>query len=182
MVQVQDHQQACQTTRSTTCINFSILNMPTRHPLPEQNKNRLACQITLTGQVQGVGFRPFVYRIAKESGIQGWVKNGKGQVIIHAQASEQGIEQFIHQLLKHAPNISRPVLQDKILVPLESINDFTIQSSNSSDVPEIHTPPDYYLCHDCLNELNDPDNRRYRYPFINCTQCGPRYTIINKLP
>ncbi|MDH5572826.1 MAG: carbamoyltransferase HypF, partial [Gammaproteobacteria bacterium] len=112
----------------------------------------------------------------------GWVQNSKGQVIIHAQSSESGIEKFIHQLLHHAPDIARPVLQDKQLIPVEDINDFSIQASNNVNEPVIHTPPDYTLCPNCLLELNDPGNRRYHYPFINCTQCGPRYTIIKNLP
>ncbi|HDH15766.1 MAG TPA: carbamoyltransferase HypF [Gammaproteobacteria bacterium] len=153
--------------------------------MPEANitdKVQVAYQLCMSGQVQGVGFRPFVYRTATTLGITGWVQNGKGNVIIHAQADEPCINRFIYQLLHQAPAIARPTLEHKNSADLEDLSEFTIRASRSLSKPVIHTPPDYYLCGDCIRELNDPTNRRYRYPFINCTQCGPRYSIIHQLP
>ena len=142
-----------------------------------------ACRLCLSGQVQGVGFRPFVYRSAKTFGIQGWVRNTKGKVVIYACGEEAAIRQFVHHLLHQAPPIARPVLEYQVPAdPQEAPDDFTIRASRADEDARIHVPPDYCPCPDCIRELADPGDRRYRYPFINCTQCGPRYTLIHRLP
>lgn len=136
----------------------------------------------LTGQVQGVGFRPYVYRLAKEYGLNGWVKNRIGQVEIHLQGTSEALAEFAVNFHLKAP----PLVQAEILsvqtCACEAVNDFKILSSTADAYSLIHLPPDYFTCPDCLQELRDPQNRRYRYPFINCTQCGARYTLITRLP
>lgn len=136
----------------------------------------------LTGQVQGVGFRPYVYRLATEYGLKGWVKNRIGQVEIHLQGTPDALAQFADNFHRKAP----PLVQAEILsvqtCACEAINDFQILSSTADADSLIHLPPDYFTCPECLQELRDPQNRRYRYPFINCTQCGARYTLITRLP
>jgi len=132
--------------------------------------------------VQGVGFRPFVYRLAHSLGLKGWVQNLKGNVLIHIQGEAVALEQFTSTLVQQSPAIARPVILNNKIVTPESLPSFSIRDSDSGLNADIHTPADYYTCKDCLQELNDPHNRRYRYPFINCTQCGPRYTLIKQLP
>lgn len=139
-------------------------------------------RLTITGQVQGVGFRPFVYRIARRFALHGWVQNRQGQVVIQVTGPEQGIESFVHALTAEAPPLARPILESRQQVESEPYDDFQIRSSCDSGLTDIHVPPDQFTCDDCLRELNTPSDRRYRYPFINCTQCGPRYTLIEKLP
>lgn len=145
-------------------------------------KIQSVCRLLFGGQVQGVGFRPFVYRTAKKTGIHGWVQNCRGEVLIHAEGEAQAIEQFTHRLLQQAPAIARPVLLNQSQAIGEEVEGFVIRSSDATTVADIHTPVDYFTCPDCLEEMNNPLDRRYRYPFINCTQCGPRYTLILALP
>jgi len=142
----------------------------------------LAKRITLTGKVQGVGFRPFVYRLAQSLNIHGWVKNLKGKVLIHAEASADVLDQFIHALIDEAPDIARPVIGRQEALEPGPITGFMILDSDEDAAADIHIPVDFYTCPDCLREMNDPQDRRYHYPFINCTQCGPRYTLIRALP
>ncbi|MDM8566912.1 carbamoyltransferase HypF [Candidatus Halobeggiatoa sp. HSG11] len=136
----------------------------------------------LTGQVQGVGFRPFVYRLATDLKLSGWVKNQLGQVEIVAHGNSKILDKFAKSLLDKAPSVAKPeiiVCESLEFVPDDS---FQIIASEETKDALIHVPPDYAPCDDCLTEFNDPSDRRYLYPFINCTQCGPRFTIINSLP
>lgn len=145
------------------------------------NEQVIARHYLIAGRVQGVGFRPFVYRLARRYGLHGWVRNVTGSVEIHAEGSEHDLERFADALIHEAPSISRPVLSEKISAEPGHHQGFTILDSKTGKA-SIHVPPDYFVCADCLREMNDPGNRRYRYPFINCTQCGPRYTLIESLP
>ena len=138
--------------------------------------------IVLSGIVQGVGFRPFIYRHAKLHKLHGWVRNSSGRVEIHVQGDLQNLDRFSDTLIDSAPELSRPVLESLCDEPLTDSHDFLIIESLADGEADIHLPADLFTCDDCLRELNDPDNRRYRYPFINCTQCGPRYTLIEALP
>jgi len=138
--------------------------------------------ITLTGRVQGVGFRPFVYRLAHEHQIHGWVRNTVGRVEIHAEGTQDQLDNFRHALIQDSPSLSEPQIEYEAPGVSEKATGFYIVRSEAGGEAEIHTPPDQYLCPECEAELHDPNNRRYRYPFINCTQCGPRYTIINAMP
>ena len=136
----------------------------------------------LSGHVQGIGFRPFVYRIAHEYGIHGWVQNRVGQVAIHAEGNFDNLQAFHYKLLNRAPLHSHPVVEQSQVVDAKNYSSFTILASSEDDKEDIRMIPDLPLCEDCLREMNDQEDRRFRYPFINCTQCGPRYTLIRKLP
>ena len=138
--------------------------------------------ITISGRVQGVGFRPFVYRLAHQHQITGWVRNVDGAVEIHAEGRPAQLQRFGDALLAEAPPLSAPGPLAVTICATEHAAGFSILDSASTSVADIHLPPDGFVCADCLAELHDPANRRHRYPFINCTQCGPRYTLITALP
>ncbi len=141
-----------------------------------------ARRIVVTGRVQGVGFRPFVYNKAHELGITGTVLNGSGKVFIHAEGPAASLDQLERALTKDAPPLARPHLAESNPDILTGATSFRILASSSTGEAEIHVPPDLYTCDDCVQELTDPAERRHAYPFINCTQCGPRYTIITAMP
>ncbi|GAB4507662.1 MAG: carbamoyltransferase HypF [Sulfuricaulis sp.] len=158
-------------------------------PKPSTPQNNLradaplqALRLTISGRVQGVGFRPFVYRLAHRLGLLGWVRNETGTVEIWAQGAAVVLETFERALLDEAPPLARPRMSSRSPAKPQSFETFEILPSRADATAHIHVPPDYFACEDCLRELHDPDNRRYRHPFINCTQCGPRYTLIGKLP
>jgi hydrogenase maturation protein HypF len=138
--------------------------------------------LVIGGRVQGVGFRPFVYRAAQRFGILGWVRNRAGEVELLAQGTPESLQRFRLALVSEAPPLARPaVLSDDAVEP-EPITDFQIRGSEAAGSQHIHLPPDHFACDECLAEVHDRQDRRYRYPFINCTQCGPRYTLIKRLP
>ncbi len=141
-----------------------------------------AQSLLVGGRVQGVGFRPFVYRLAHRFNLSGWVKNRVGQVEILAQGEADAVRAFADALLTEAPPLAKPEMLAAANVPVTPIDDFAILPSEAGAEPQIHIPPDYFACDECVRELQDSNNRRYRYPFINCTQCGPRYTLITRLP
>ncbi|MBD3812384.1 MAG: carbamoyltransferase HypF [Betaproteobacteria bacterium] len=143
---------------------------------------RVARFITISGRVQGVGFRPFVYRLAHRHGITGWVRNANGAVEIHAEGQPAQLQRFSDALLNDAPPLSAPAKLSSENCPPEAAHAFSILDSQSRNAADIHVPADGFVCADCLAELHDPANRRHRYPFVNCTQCGPRYTLITALP
>ncbi len=143
---------------------------------------RAARHITIGGRVQSVGFRPFVYRLAHRHGITGWVRNIDGAVEIHAEGTPAQLQDFSDGLLKEAPPLSAPGPLAVTACEPEHAAAFSILDSAATNQVDIHLPPDGFVCADCLAELHDPANRRHRYPFINCTQCGPRYTLITALP
>jgi len=148
-----------------------------RLPVPERS-----IRIVLSGHVQGVGFRPFVYRLAKKHRLVGRVQNRVGEVEIIVCGNESAIKRFRRELISWAPPLSSPRIDKVEPVSDASFDAFEIVSSSANANPRIFVPPDYFMCDDCRNELHDSRDRRYRYPFINCTQCGPRYTLIKKLP
>jgi len=139
-------------------------------------------RITLAGHVQGVGFRPFVYRLAARLGIVGEVRNRLGEVDIVASGMPDVLRRFETELVTEAPPLSRPVITRIEHIETRRDDEFCIAPSSSDADARIFVPPDYFMCDDCRRELQDPGDRRYRYPFINCTQCGPRYTLIESLP
>lgn len=149
---------------------------------PHSPSTLLTLRWIVTGRVQGVGFRPFVYRLAREHGLAGWVRNLSGQVEILGQGEEDRLHRFEVDLIERAPAIARPRIEQREPSTHEPLAAFTIEASSDSETSWIHVPPDYFACPDCLAELRDPSDRRHRYPFNNCTQCGPRYSLIRALP
>lgn len=140
-------------------------------------------RLTLGGVVQGVGFRPFVHRLAYDVGVGGQVCNAAGTVLIEVEGEGAALDAFAQRLLVEAPPLSRPELRGSVREAVAvARGGFAILESQSGHEADIHLPPDTHLCNDCRRELFDPADRRYRYPFINCTQCGPRYTLIAALP
>lgn len=144
---------------------------------------RCARRWTVEGRVQGVGFRPFVYRLAHAHGLDGWVQNSGGVVHIHGEGSARALAGFEQDLIARAPPLARPRLAAAQPAACEdAAAGFRIIGSAAEASARIHVPPDQFACDDCLAEMRDPQARRHRYPFINCTQCGPRYTIIRAMP
>lgn len=141
-------------------------------------------RIDVKGIVQGVGFRPFVYRIAKENGLKGYVKNMGNYVEIVVSGSSNEIDSFLSDLKTKKPTLSQ--INDIKITNIDSneiYNDFTIKiSENTVNEEEGTIPPDISICDDCLNEIMDNRNRRASYAFTACTNCGPRFTVIEKLP
>ena len=141
-----------------------------------------ALTIKVYGVVQGVGFRPFVYRIANKFGISGFVRNESWGVRIFAQGEDEKIQNFLKSLLDEHPKAAViESIETEEDEPRKDVNSFVIEKSATADTIGL-MPPDLATCDDCLSELFDPADRRYLYPFINCTNCGPRFTIVRKLP
>ncbi|CCQ55867.1 [NiFe] hydrogenase metallocenter assembly protein HypF [Crocosphaera watsonii WH 0005] len=141
--------------------------------------NRL--KIIIQGAVQGVGFRPFIYRLARELNLKGWVNNSAAGVFIEVEGSETNLKKFLSRIDQEKPPISQiNSLETTWLEPVNYTN-FEIRHSSGGEKTAI-VLPDLATCPDCLQEIFDPHNRRYLYPFTNCTNCGPRYTIIEELP
>lgn len=142
-----------------------------------------ALYIHVKGIVQGVGFRPFVFREAKKHLVNGWVLNATDGVRIHAEAESHLLDEFVMSLADNAPAASQVTEIELKEVPLEDFDSFEIRFSDDANVEATTlVSPDLATCDDCARELFDPADRRYRYPFINCTNCGPRFTIIEQLP
>ena len=142
-----------------------------------------ALDIHVTGIVQGVGFRPFVYRCARHNLIRGWVLNAVDGVHIRAQGDEDLVDAFVLELVREAPAAAHIAEVTMHEVPLEDFDGFEIRFSEDAEVDKTTlVSPDLATCPDCVRELFDPADRRFRYPFINCTNCGPRFTIIDSLP
>ncbi|MEO1057098.1 MAG: carbamoyltransferase HypF [Actinomycetota bacterium] len=139
-------------------------------------------RLTVTGIVQGVGFRPFVYSLATELGLVGHVGNDAHGVFIEIEGAATQLDEFAVRLRREQPPLAR--IDDVLVDDVDRRGDasFAIVESTPADGPRTLVPPDVATCDDCLTELFDPLDRRYRYPFINCTNCGPRFTIIRDLP
>ena len=140
-------------------------------------------KVLVEGIVQGVGFRPFVYRIATELELTGYVRNLGNVVEIIIQGSDEQIADFIFKLQNELPPIAKiNNLETEELEDDEEYADFTIKESSDSFSGTSVIPPDLAICDKCLEEINDPNNRRYNYPFNACTDCGPRFTVIENVP
>jgi hydrogenase maturation protein HypF len=138
-------------------------------------------RIRVRGQVQGVGFRPFVYRLAQELNLAGWVRNDGEGVDIEAQGAADAIEALIVRLETEAPPLASVTSVETTEAPTSNARGFEIKVSRHGTANTAVTP-DTATCPDCLAELFDPANRRWRHAFINCTHCGPRYTLTRRLP
>ena len=134
------------------------------------------------GQVQGVGFRPFVYKKAVEYQLKGWVNNTNTGVHIEIEGDKSLVKNFYHDILDNPPELAIITKSDIQEIKNKNFQKFEIIHSENTDKPNLLLTPDYGICNDCLQELFDKNNRRYLYPFITCTNCGPRYSIIKKLP
>ena len=144
----------------------------------------MAVKLMVSGVVQGVGFRPFIYRIAKRYSLKGYVRNlGDAGVEIVISGRSENVEKFIHAMVHEAPPLARVEGIRKEDVKEDGFSEFIIYPSESSGAGGNSViPPDVAICDDCLRELFDPENPRYMYPFIVCTNCGPRFSIIESLP
>ena len=138
--------------------------------------------IRIRGIVQGVGFRPFVYQRAHAHQLAGYVSNGSEGVSIGFQASSEQAEAFYHEIIEKAPSISRITSHQIEETDTQFFDTFEIRESQQAAVNQVLFTPDYALCGDCRRELRTPTDRRYAYPFITCTNCGPRFSIIRALP
>jgi hydrogenase maturation protein HypF len=138
-------------------------------------------RIHVTGIVQGVGFRPFVYGLAYEHGVGGYVLNDGSGVVVEAEGDPASLDSFVHDLERRAPALAR--VDAMVATAVVPVGDgaFTIAPSAATG-RSAPIPADVATCDDCLRELFDPGDRRYRYPFVNCTQCGPRFTIVTGVP
>lgn len=141
-----------------------------------------AVKVLVRGRVQGVGFRPFVFRLAQEAGLKGTVQNNMDGVRIVWEGTREAIRLAMKKLVSERPRLSRIDEMTCEHVAAAGLTDFTILESDRGGKSTLVIPVDSAVCDDCLREMRDPGNFRYRYPFINCTQCGPRYSIIAALP
>jgi hydrogenase maturation protein HypF len=139
-------------------------------------------RIEVRGTVQGVGFRPWVYRLAHKHDVAGRVSNDARGVVIDVYASDEQIDRFIDELDRSSPPASRIDVITCHPVPFEPVDGFTIVPSARGEERRISVPPELATCDECLAEVDDPANRRYRYAFTNCTNCGPRYSIVRDIP
>ncbi len=147
----------------------------------KQNKQARK-HIEVNGIVQGVGFRPFVFNLARSFHLTGFVTNTSNGVIVEVEGPEKSIERFLEALPAKKPPLAEIISVESSDVPLQHSTAFTIIASIDSADNQTLIAPDIAICDDCLRELRDPNDRRYQYPFINCTNCGPRFTIIKRIP
>lgn len=139
--------------------------------------------LAVRGIVQGVGFRPFVYRIATEEQLSGWVGNDTGGVTIEVEGAPERIDAFLLKLRTELPPLARiDSVSTQEIPPTGAEGGFRIALSQSTGSVSTGIPADAATCADCLHELLNPADRRYRYPFLNCTNCGPRFTITRRIP
>ena len=140
-------------------------------------------EIKIKGVVQGIGFRPFIYKIAQQLNIKGWVKNSAEGVIIQAECSPKQLNNFSQKIQQEKPKQADIYNLEIKQLDYIGYQEFKIEKSEAKNQHKTAIiPADLTTCSECLKELFDPNNRRYRYPFINCTNCGPRYSIIKALP
>ncbi|MEW6599435.1 MAG: carbamoyltransferase HypF [Nitrospirota bacterium] len=139
-------------------------------------------RLQMSGLVQGVGFRPFVYRLAEESGLSGYVLNDTSGVLVEVEGDRERLDSFLRRIVDEKPALSKIYGLQHAYLEDAGYDKFEIRES--SDTGEKRTPilPDIAVCDDCINDITSPKNRRFIYPFTNCTNCGPRFTIINDLP
>jgi hydrogenase maturation protein HypF len=141
-----------------------------------------AYSVVVRGVVQGVGFRPFVCRLARANGLKGWVLNAEQGVSIHLEGEEESLQLFLDEM-KTQPPAAAAIEEVRVeLVATAGFADFTIRQSLREKQLTVRISPDLPVCEDCLRELFDPRDQRYHYPYINCTNCGPRYSVIRSLP
>lgn len=139
--------------------------------------------LKIRGIVQGVGFRPFVHKLVRRCGLNGYIKNTSSGVALELEGERPALERFVALLPEQAPVLAVIESMEAVYSPeLRGYDGFEIRQSQREEFRNTLISPDIGICEDCLRELRDPKDRRYRYPFINCTNCGPRFTIIKDVP
>lgn len=144
--------------------------------------SKKAFEVIIKGIVQGVGFRPFIYTLAKSLSLHGEVWNQGADVIIFVEGTQEQMDRFLTELKRNPPALARIKSLEAKPAKWHGYSDFTIEASSSSEDSKVYISPDVGVCKACERELLDPADRRYQYPFINCTNCGPRFTIIKGVP
>ena len=139
-------------------------------------------RVTVTGAVQGVGFRPFAFRLAEELALTGFTGNDPRGAFVEVEGSPTAVERFLERLTRDAPPLARIETVSAADVAVRGDRRFVIVESVTGPGERALIPPDTATCDACLAEINDPADRRFRHPFANCTDCGPRFTIIRDLP
>ncbi|NOY59855.1 MAG: carbamoyltransferase HypF, partial [Calditrichaeota bacterium] len=137
---------------------------------------------TIRGIVQGIGFRPFIYKLAKKWQLSGFIRNNSFGVELEVQGEKEAVESFFCEIESDLLPLAQIYSVERTTLPPNNDANFEIRGSETHETKYAFIPPDMSICDDCLRELFDPSDRRYRYPFINCTNCGPRYTIIKDVP
>jgi hydrogenase maturation protein HypF len=144
--------------------------------------DRVRRNVRVEGVVQGVGFRPFVYGLAGRTGVAGRVGNDVHGVFVEIEGTPAQVDAFLTGLVAQAPPLAAIERVTTSAAPPTGAAGFTIAASDAAGERHTLVSADSATCDDCLRELFDPDDRRYRYPFINCTNCGPRFTIVRDVP
>ena len=148
-----------------------------------EQDGRERIRLTITGRVQGVGFRPAVYRHARRAGVSGWVSNTFAGVAIEAEGVASAVRRFREDICRLPPPQARiEACQTELLAPRGGEDGFRILASSRSGDIVAGMPPDLATCAECLDDVIAPGGRRQGYPFTNCTACGPRFTIVRELP
>jgi hydrogenase maturation protein HypF len=148
-----------------------------------ENEITVRALVKITGAVQGVGFRPFVYRLARIHSLSGWVANDADAVVVDVEGDNAALKRFIEELCQRPPPLAVVAgIEMRYADEAAGIDGFEIRYSTGAGTGAAHILPDAAVCAACYAELTDPADRRYRYPFINCTECGPRFGILEKLP
>ena len=142
----------------------------------------LRARARVEGTVQGVGFRPYVYRLARDERLGGWVRNDERGVVLEVEGAPEAVERFLARLPREAPPLAAVEHVDSCTLGCLGEREFLIVESARRGVPTTPVAADSATCDACLAELRDPADRRYRYPFVNCTDCGPRFTIVRGVP
>jgi hydrogenase maturation protein HypF len=166
---------------SSKDLEFRVV--PHALPMPvASNRAVQRLRITLRGAVQGVGFRPFVYRLATEMNLTGWVLNSSSGLVVEVEGSPDQLTIFEQRLERERPKASVITVHESEWISAEGSSRFEIHASDTDSGKTVNVLPDLATCAECRDELLDPANRRFHYPFTNCTNCGPRYTIVLDIP
>lgn len=144
--------------------------------------NAINKRVLIQGIVQGVGFRPTVYGYAQKHGLTGWILNSAHGVEIEVHGEPQKLDTFLQELQEKPPQMAQIDSFTVLDAPVQTFETFEIIASQNNPADFLPVSPDLNVCQDCLHELFDPTDRRYRYPFINCTNCGPRFSIVKSIP
>lgn len=162
-------------------LQKTVLSLPTISELSFVHAHD-AVEVAITGVVQGVGFRPFVHRLAIRHGISGWVRNEAGAVRVRAEGARNALDAFSRDLREELPPLARVDAFELVEVEPDGLRAFEVIESETTASGRLPISPDVATCAACEAELRDPTNPRYRYPFITCTDCGPRFTVIEAMP